>query len=473
MNSKAFKILAGVAALSTVGAPVTAFASPVKATETENTNTQTTATAGDVKTTDQALADTKKDAKDAKQDTAKTETADNAAKTDATDKTSDAKDAAAQDNAGEKQAGDKNADNQNKAADDQGKTDASSQLSDVEKGYVKTLDDYIQGTTEIDLNNLSQYNLFDLYDRTEGYSMDLSKISEDFIKNHGYTDKYNQANKVTKAVEAYFDSMFNSPECVTFRNKMKTIDTSTPEGADAALKAYSQLSPRLQEYMWMYTDPDQNLLIQEVIENDPQIKPVLDILDSDANPDWNAFFKQYNQLSPEKKAIVNNLDSDKIKSGAKSLIEKSIDDANKSKQSDALKNFLADFAEAAANPTTQHMDQLAKEYRSLSKADQAYVQSHLQGAYDYYGLDNAGAEAQNSDQKESDKGNTAQNHSTVTNKLAAVLGKAKAATVTGTSPKTGDNTEAMAEIMAMLAGIGGAAGVGIFKSRKAKRALRR
>ena len=116
------------------------------------------------------------------------------------------------------------------------------------------------------------------------------------------------------------------------------------------------------------------------------------------------------------------------------------------------------------------MDQLAKEYRSLSKADQAYVQSHLQGAYDYYGLDDAGAEAQNSGQKESDKGNTAQNHSAVTNKLAAVLGKAN---VTGTSPKTGDNTEALAEIMAMLAGIGGAAGVGIFKTRKARRALRR
>lgn len=220
----------------------------------------------------------------------------------------------------------------------------------------------------------------------------------------------------------------------------------------------------------MYTDPDQNLLIQEVIENDPQIKPMLDILDSDANPDWNAFFEQYNKLSPEKKSIVNNLDSDKIKSGAKSLIEKSIDDANKSKQSDALKNFLADFSEAAANPTTQSMDQLAKEYRSLSKADQTYVQSHLKGAYDYYGLDDAVAKAQKGDAKEN---NTASKGSAVTKKLAAVLGKTNGTTVTSVAPKTGDNTEALAEIMAMLAGIGGAAGVGIFKTRKAKRALRR
>lgn len=468
MNSKAFKILAGVAALSTVGAPATAFASPVKAAETENTNTETTATTGDVKTTDQALADTKKEAK---QDTAKNETTDANAKTDTTDKTADAKDAAAaQDKADEKQADDKNADNQNKTADDQGKTDASSQLSETEKGYLKTLNDYIQGTSEIDLNNLAQYNLFDLYDRTEGYDQALSRISDTFIKSQGYADKYNQANKVTKAVEAYFDSMFNSPECVTFRNKMKTIDTSTPEGAEAALKAYSQLSPRIQEYVRDYSVLDQDLSMRDILKKDPEIKPLIDMLDDTINPDWNAFFNQYNQLSPEKKSIVNNLDSDKIKSGAKSLIEKSIDDANKSKQSDALKNFLADFSEAAANPTTQSMDQLAKEYLSLSKADQAYVQSHLKGAYDYYGLDDAVAKAQKGDAKEN---NTVQKGSAATKKLAAVLGKTNGTTVTSVAPKTGDNTEALAEIMAMLAGIGGAAGVGIFKTRKAKRALRR
>ncbi|MQM73278.1 MAG: hypothetical protein DUD26_04030 [Eubacteriaceae bacterium] len=471
MKSKLLKILTGVVAASAVGAPVTAFASPVKATEAENTNTETTDTASDVKTTDKALEDTKKEAK---QDTTKSETTSGETKNDTTNKDSNTSDEkTTKDSTSDNQADNTNTDAKNETAGDQGKTNASSQLSETEKGYVKTLDDYIQGTTEIDLNNLSQYNLFDLYDRTEGYSPDLSKISEDFIKNHGYTDRLNQANKVTKAVEAYFDNMFNSPECVAFRNKMKTIDTSTPEGAEAALKAYSQLSPRLQEYMWMYTDPDQNLLIQEVIESDAQIKPVLDILDSDADPDWNAFFKQYNQLSPEKKAIVNNLDPDKIKSGAKSLIEKSIDDANKSKQSDALKNFLADFAEAAANPTSQSMDQLAKEYLSLSKADQAYVQSHLKGAYDYFGLDDAVAKAQKSDQKENGKDNTAQKGSTVAKKLTAVLGNAKTATVTSAAPKTGDTTDALPEILALIAGIGGAAGVGIFKTRKEKRALRR
>ena len=39
MKSKLLKILTGVVAASAVGAPVTAFASPVKATEAENTNT--------------------------------------------------------------------------------------------------------------------------------------------------------------------------------------------------------------------------------------------------------------------------------------------------------------------------------------------------------------------------------------------------------------------------------------------------
>ena len=154
------------------------------------------------------------------------------------------------------------------------------------------------------------------------------------------------------------------------------------------------------------------------------------------------------------------------------MIAKAIDDANTSKQSDALKDFLADFDEASANPTSQNLAQLAKEYLSLSKADQNYVQTHLGGAVEYYGLDDAVAKVQKGGQKESssDQKGVA---TTATKKLAAIFGNNNGSTVTSASPKTGDTTDAMAEILAMIAGIGGAAGVGIFKTRKEKKALRR
>lgn len=469
MKSKLLKILTGVVAASAVGAPVTAFASPVKATEAENTNTETTDTASDVKTTDKALEDTKKEAQ---QDTTKSDKASDETKNDTTQKDSNTSDEkTTKDSTSDNQTKDQNTDTKSDTSDDQGNTNDSSKLSEQEQSYIDRLNSYIQSTRELDLNNLDQYSLVELEDAAYGYYYNES-ISDEFIEKHGYTDRYNQAKKVTKAVDKYLEGLFNSQECVAFRNKMKTIDTSTPEGEQEALKAYSQLSPRLQEYMWMYTDPDQNLLIQEVIENDSELKPLFDMLDQDSTIDWNDFFKKYNQLSPEKKTIVYNLNRDSIQSGAKSLIAKAIDDANTSKQSDALKDFLADFDEASANPTSQNLAQLAKEYLSLSKADQNYVQTHLGGAVEYYGLDDAVAKVQKGGQKESssDQKGVA---TTATKKLAAIFGNNNGSTVTSASPKTGDTTDAMAEILAMIAGIGGAAGVGIFKTRKEKRALRR
>ncbi|MGI6556089.1 MAG: hypothetical protein ACOX1H_02035 [Pseudoramibacter sp.] len=436
MKSKLLKILTGVVAASAVGAPVTAFASPVKATEAENTNTETTDTAGDVKTTDKALEDTKKEAQ---QDTTKSDAASDETKNDTTNKDSNTSDEkTTKDSTSDNQTDAQNADSKKDTSDNKGNTSNASKLSKQKQGYINILNSYIQ----IDLNNLSQYSLSELQDRAQ--SNDLASISEDFIKDPNYASLYKQAVKVKKALNDYLNGLYNSSECVAFQNKLKTIDTSTPEGIQEALKAYSQLSPRLQEYVCDLPS------MQAVFGKDSEIKVLFDDLKGESTPDWNDFFKKYNQLSAEKKAIVKNYDPDKIKSGARSLIDKAIDDANTSKQSDDLKNFLADFDEAAGHITSQNRAQIAKEYLSLSKADQNYVKTHLDGAVEYFGLDDAVAQAQKGGQK---KSGTTQKSSTLRKKFMAISKKFKRPTVKVTSSKVNDATNAVSEILEMIEGI--------------------
>ena len=564
MDSKLLKILTGVAAVGTIGAPMTAFASPVTTEKAENTNTETTATTSDVKTTDQALAETKAEAKtETKQDTVKSEDTSSEAKTETTEKASAATDKASVDNATKVQTENQTEDqkSENTAASSEDNTNNESTISaDEINGYISTADmiDDLDKGAYADLDYLASY--------------------AGVKKPEGVDEKaFAAAQKKSEAAAKRIEVIKKSAADVS--KELTTLDFNKSENLDKFYSDFCQLTPQAQDYIMSLTVRNPSLgnnedgyYYSDILMKDPEVKPLIEKLNNAGYPlELKDFIKLYNKLSNNKKVVVKGYSSGLVDSYASEIIYEAGIDAQNNNKSNSVKNFLKDFHDRALYANSEDLDRLAKEYLNLSKDDQNYVKEKLEGAYEYFGLDAAVAKAQKSqkgdDTKDSDKdqnltdaqkeamkpiikqlsafdtkitpaninqlfdlvdqideltpkqlaylnqqtngkadelvdlaikfesrdffkfndkgqkpGQATKNQG-ISNNNAAIanmsfgnnsFGTVKAgSTLTSASPKTGDTTDALAEVLTMIAGIGGMTGLGLLKIKKDKKALQK